>query len=72
MSRDSWDCGEFFTAGLLSLIHDLFMMVTIMIFMLALDWRLTLLTFLTAPPLLGAAMFFRVPARISANELPGA
>jgi ATP-binding cassette subfamily B protein len=63
VTNDLEGISEFFTAGLVSLIADMFKLVGILVAMCLLSWKLTLLSFAVAPPLLLAATFFRVRMR---------
>jgi len=63
VTNDLEGVSEFFSAGLISLIGDLFKLVTILGAMSLLSWKLTLLTFTVAPPLVLLAGFFRVRFR---------
>ncbi len=63
VTNDLEGISEFFSAGLVSLIADLFKLVGILIAMCLLSVKLTLWTFAVAPPLLLAAGFFRVRLR---------
>ena len=63
VTNDLEGISEFFSAGLVSLIADLFKLVGILIAMFLLSFNLTLWTFAVAPPLLFAAGFFRVRLR---------
>lgn len=63
VTNDLEGIGEFFTAGLVSLISDLFKLAGILVAMCLLSVKLTLLTFAVAPPLLLVAMLFRVRLR---------
>ena len=63
MTNDLEGISEFFSAGLVSLIADLFKLVGILIAMCLLSVKLTLWTFAVAPPLLLVAGFFRVRLR---------
>lgn len=63
VTNDLEGISEFFSAGLVSLIADLFKLVGILIAMFLLSFKLTLWTFAVAPPLLLAAGFFRVRLR---------
>ena len=63
VTNDLEGINEFFSAGLVSLIADLFKLVAILIAMCLLSVKLTLWTFAVAPPLLLAAGFFRVRLR---------
>ncbi len=63
VTNDLEGISEFFSAGLVSLIADLFKLVGILIAMFLLSFKLTLWTFAVAPPLLLLAGFFRVRLR---------
>ncbi len=63
VTNDLEGIGEFFTAGLVGLIADVFKLVGILVAMCLLSWKLTLLSFAVVPPLLFVAMFFRVRLR---------
>jgi ATP-binding cassette subfamily B protein len=63
VTNDLEGINEFFSAGLVSLIADLFKLVAILIAMCLLSVKLTLWTFAVAPPLLLIAGFFRVRLR---------
>jgi len=63
VTNDLEGIGEFFTAGLVGLIADLFKLVGILVAMCLLSWKLTLLSFAVVPPLLFVAMIFRVRLR---------
>ena len=63
VTNDLEGIGEFFTAGLVGLVADLFKLVGILVAMCLLSWKLTLLTFAVVPPLLFVAMFFRLRLR---------
>jgi len=63
VTNDLEGISEFFSAGLISLIGDLFKLVGILVAMCLLSWKLTLLTFAVAPPLLLVAFFFRMRFR---------
>jgi len=63
VTNDLEGISEFFSAGLISLIGDLFQLAGILTAMCLLSWKLTLLTFTVAPPLLLVAFLFRVRLR---------
>ncbi len=63
VTNDLEGISEFFSAGLVSLIADLFQLFGILIAMCILSFKLTLWTFAVAPPLLLVAGFFRVRLR---------
>jgi ATP-binding cassette subfamily B multidrug efflux pump len=63
VTNDLEGISEFFSAGLVSLIADLFQLFGILIAMCLLSFKLTLWTFAVAPPLLLVAGFFRVRLR---------
>jgi ATP-binding cassette subfamily B protein len=63
VTNDLEGINEFFSAGLVSLIADLFKLVAILIAMCLLSVKLTLWTFAVAPPLVLVAGFFRVRLR---------
>jgi len=63
VTNDLEGISEFFTAGLISMIGDLFKLSGILVAMCLLSWKLTLLTFAVAPPLLLVAVYFRVRFR---------
>ena len=63
VTNDLEGISEFFSAGLISLIGDLFKLVGILVAMSLLSWKLTLLTFTVGPPLVLLAGFFRVRFR---------
>ncbi len=63
VTNDLEGISEFFTAGLISLIGDVFKLAGILVAMCLLSWKLTLLTFAVAPPLLLVAVFFRMRFR---------
>jgi ATP-binding cassette subfamily B multidrug efflux pump len=63
VTNDLEGISEFFSAGLVSLIADLFQLAGILIAMFLLSFKLTLWTFAVAPPLLLLAGFFRIRLR---------
>ncbi len=63
VTNDLEGIGEFFSAGLVSLVADLFKLAGILVAMCLLSLPLTLWTFAVAPPLLLVAVFFRVRLR---------
>jgi ATP-binding cassette subfamily B protein len=63
VTNDLEGISEFFSAGLVSLIADLFKLVGILVVMFLLSVKLTLWTFAVAPPLLLLAGYFRVQLR---------
>jgi len=60
VTNDLEGISEFFSAGLVSLIADLFKLVGILVAMCLLSVKLTVWTFAVAPPLLLVAGFFRI------------
>ncbi len=60
---------QFITAGLVGLLADLFMLVGIMAFMLALNWKLALVAFAVMPALLGVTTWIRVHMREAYREM---
>jgi len=63
VTNDLEGISEFFSAGLVSLIADLFKLVGILVAMCLLSVKLTVWTFAVAPPLLLVAGFFRIRLR---------
>jgi ATP-binding cassette, subfamily B, multidrug efflux pump len=63
VTNDLEGISEFFSAGLVSLVADLFRLFGILVAMCLLSVKLTLWTFVVAPPLLLMAGFFRVRLR---------
>ncbi|MCP4567624.1 MAG: ABC transporter ATP-binding protein [FCB group bacterium] len=63
ITNDLEGISEFFSAGLISLVADLFKLTGILIAMCLLSFKLTLFSFTVAPLLLFLAMYFRVKLR---------
>jgi ATP-binding cassette subfamily B protein len=54
---------EMFSSGLVSILGDVITLTGVIVIMLALDWRLALVTFSVVPVLFVATVFFRVRSR---------
>ena len=54
---------ELFTSGVIELLGDVVVIFAVVIIMLAMDWRLTLITLITVPMLFAATGWFRKHAR---------
>jgi ATP-binding cassette subfamily B protein len=63
---------EMFTAGVLSMIDDLFALTVMVAVMLAMNWRLALLTFAVLPLIVIATNLFRKSVRESYRRVRGA
>lgn len=59
LTNDIEVLNQFFTDGLVGVLADLFVLVGIIVFMLLLDWRLALASFVIIPLLLTATIIFR-------------
>jgi len=57
--------GELFTSGVVAIFGDLFTLFGIVVYMLYLDWKLSLITFTVLPFLIYVTMIFRKKARES-------
>jgi ATP-binding cassette subfamily B protein len=60
---------EMFTAGVVSIFEDIFVLAGIIIIMLQMDWRLALLTFAVLPLIAVATMLFRKAVRDSYRRI---
>lgn len=60
---------ELFTAGIVSIIGDLVLLVGIMVVLFWLDWRLALVSFAILPLLLALTLWFKIRARQSYREV---
>jgi ATP-binding cassette, subfamily B, multidrug efflux pump len=56
---------EMFVSGVVVVVGDVVLLLGVVIIMLAMDWRLALVTFAVVPVLAAAAVYFRVRARES-------
>lgn len=63
VTNDVEGLSEFFSSGLVQLIADVLLLLCIVGFMVATDWRLALLTLSVLPLLGGASLVFRVKVR---------
>jgi ATP-binding cassette subfamily B protein len=63
---------EMFTAGVLSMIDDVFALTVMVVVMLAMSWRLALLTFLVLPLIVVVTRMFRKSVRESYRRVRGA
>jgi len=61
--------GELFASGVVSIFGDVLTLGGIVVVMLALDWRLALVTFAAVPVLFGVAVYFRSRARDAYREV---
>ncbi len=69
MTNDVENINEMFSTGVITLIADVFKLVSIMVVMLALDVKLTLMTFLTLPVLVVVVEYCRRLMRSSFREI---
>ena len=60
---------EMFTAGVVSIFEDVFVLLGILAIMLAMDWKLALITFAVLPLIFWATMVFRVKVRDSYRRI---
>ncbi|HSA93720.1 MAG TPA: ABC transporter ATP-binding protein [Terriglobales bacterium] len=60
---------EMFTAGVVSIFEDIFVLAGIVIIMLLMDWRLALITFAVLPFIFWATMIFRTKVRDSYRRI---
>jgi ATP-binding cassette, subfamily B, multidrug efflux pump len=60
---------ELFTAGVVSIVEDIFVLALIVGIMLWMDWRLALMTFAVLPVIFVATMIFRVKVRDSYRRI---
>src|SRR5579859_1575868 len=60
---------EMFTAGVVSIFEDVFVLTGIIAIMLAIDWKLALITFAVLPLIFVATMFFRKSVRDSYRRI---
>ncbi len=63
---------EMFTAGVLSMIDDVFALSVMVVVMLAMNWKLALLTFAVLPGIVWATQLFRKTVRESYRRVRGA
>jgi ATP-binding cassette subfamily B protein len=63
---------EMFTAGVLSMIDDVFALTVMVVVMLAMSWRLALLTFVVLPLIVVVTKLFRTSVRESYRRVRGA
>lgn len=61
--------GELFASGVVSIFGDVLTLGGVVVVMLALDWRLALVTFAAVPVLFGVALYFRSRARDAYREV---
>jgi ATP-binding cassette subfamily B protein len=66
---DAEAVGELFASGVVSILGDVLTLAGVMAVMLALDWRLALVTFAAVPVLFAAAGYFRARARDAYREV---
>ena len=60
---------EMFTAGVVSIFEDVFVLLGILAIMLCMDWKLALITFAVLPLIFWATMVFRVKVRDSYRRI---
>jgi len=60
---------EMFTAGVVSIFEDVFVLLGILVIMLCMDWKLALLTFAALPLIFYATSIFRVKVRDSYRRI---
>jgi ATP-binding cassette, subfamily B, multidrug efflux pump len=60
---------ELFTAGVVSIVEDVFVLAGIVVIMLRLNWRLALIAFAALPLIFIATMFFRTSVRNSYRRI---
>src|SRR5690349_1901530 len=60
---------EMFTAGVVSIFEDVFVLLGILIIMLRMNWKLALITFAVLPIIFWATMIFRVKVRDSYRRI---
>ena len=60
---------EMFTAGVVSIFEDVFVLLGILAIMLCMDWKLALVTFAVLPLIFWATMIFRVKVRDSYRRI---
>jgi ATP-binding cassette subfamily B protein len=60
---------EMFTAGVVSIFEDVFVLAGIVIIMMLMDWRLALITFTVLPPIIFATRIFRDKVRDSYRRI---
>jgi ATP-binding cassette subfamily B protein len=63
LTADTASVRQFFTSSVTGVFSDLIFIAGIVAVMLSLNWRLTLITLITVPPLLGIAEWFRKHVR---------
>lgn len=63
---------EAFTSGVVLILADLVKLAAIFAILLAMDWRLALVTFSIVPPMLAVSWFFRLRVRDAYREVRGA
>jgi ATP-binding cassette, subfamily B, multidrug efflux pump len=60
---------EMFTAGVVSIFEDVFVLLGILVIMLCMNWKLALITFAVLPVIFWATMIFRVKVRDSYRRI---
>jgi len=60
---------DMFTAGVVSIFEDVFVLLGILVIMLCMDWKLALITFAVLPLIFWATMVFRVKVRDSYRRI---
>jgi len=60
---------DMFTAGVVSIFEDVFVLLGILVIMLCMDWKLALVTFAVLPLIFWATMIFRVKVRDSYRRI---
>jgi ATP-binding cassette subfamily B protein len=69
MTSDVENINEMFAAGAITLVIDVIKLTAIIAMMLVLDWRLTLITFITMPALIAVVEYARRMMRSSFREI---
>jgi ATP-binding cassette, subfamily B, multidrug efflux pump len=69
VTTDVDSLNEMFTAGVVSIFEDIFVLIGIMAIMLWMDWRLALITFAVLPLIFWATMIFRRKVRESYRRI---
>jgi ATP-binding cassette, subfamily B, multidrug efflux pump len=69
VTTDVDSLNDMFTAGVVSIFEDVFVLLGILVIMLCMDWKLALITFAVLPLIFWATMVFRVKVRDSYRRI---
>jgi ATP-binding cassette subfamily B protein len=69
VTTDVESLNEAFTSGLVLLLADVVKLAGIVVILVAMDWRMALVTFASVPPMLAVSWYFRVRVRAADRDI---